>query len=364
MTDTKSIRILYLDDEPANLHSFRAAFRREFRVEVAENSEKAFQLVRSFEPHIIFSDQRMPGMTGVEFFNSVKQIYPEGIRVLITAYTDVKDIVDAVNRGNIYRFITKPWNEEEIRQTIYNGFEIYQTRQALADKVAELEKTNQELNRFIYSASHDLRAPLMSVLGVVKLAELDPLDEEVAKMFQMIESSVNRLDIFIQSIIEYYQNSRDVQEVIPIDFEELIKDILANLRYYDGSESVLFHIEVQGAEGFKGDEFRLRIILSNLISNAIKYRRLESSEHKVDIRVQGSSQKVIIAIEDNGVGILQEHMQNIFKMFFRADSYRSGSGIGLYIVKEALERIHGTINVTSKVNEGTLFEITLPSLES
>ena len=206
--------------------------------------------------------------------------------------------------------------------------------------------------------------PWMHDFGVVKLAELDPLDEEVAQMFQMIESSVNRLDIFIQSIIEYYQNSRDVQEVRPIDFEALIKDILANLRYYDGSETVLFKVDVAGAQGFKGDEFRLRIILSNLISNAIKYRRLELSEHQVDIRVQGSAQQVTIAIEDNGVGILQEHMQNIFKMFFRADSYRSGSGIGLYIVKEALERIDGTINVTSKVNEGTLFEITLPSLES
>ena len=258
----------------------------------------------------------MPGMSGVEFFNSVRQIYPEGIRVLITAYTDVKEIIDAVNKGNIYRFISKPWSTEEIHQTIKNGFDIYQTRQALNDKISQLEKTNEDLNRFIYSASHDLRAPLMSILGVVKLSELDPIDESAAKMFQMIESSVNRLDIFIQSIIEYYQNSRNLNENKEIDFEALVHDVLLNLHYYEGSEKIKFELDFHENGKFVGDEFRLRIILSNLISNAIKYRRVDLEKHVVRIVVNSSANQAAIKIEDNGVGILQEHLQNIFKMFF------------------------------------------------
>jgi signal transduction histidine kinase len=305
----------------------------------------------------------MPGMSGVEFFNSVRQIYPEGIRVLITAYTDVKEIIDAVNKGNIYRFISKPWSTEEIHQTIKNGFDIYQTRQALNDKISQLEKTNEDLNRFIYSASHDLRAPLMSILGVVKLSELDPIDESAAKMFQMIESSVNRLDIFIQSIIEYYQNSRNLNENKEIDFEALVHDVLLNLHYYEGSEKIKFELDFHENGKFVGDEFRLRIILSNLISNAIKYRRVDLEKHIVRIVVNSSANQAAIKIEDNGVGILQEHLQNIFKMFFRADSYRSGSGIGLYIVKEALEKVGGEISVHSEINQGTQFEIKIPSVK-
>jgi signal transduction histidine kinase len=198
---------------------------------------------------------------------------------------------------------------------------------------------------------------------VVKLSELDPIDESAAKMFQMIESSVNRLDIFIQSIIEYYQNSRNLNENKEIDFEALVHDVLLNLHYYEGSEKIKFELDFHENGKFVGDEFRLRIILSNLISNAIKYRRVDLEKHIVRIVVNSSANQAAIKIEDNGVGILQEHLQNIFKMFFRADSYRSGSGIGLYIVKEALEKVGGEISVHSEINQGTQFEIKIPSVK-
>jgi len=357
----EKIRVLYLDDEQENLSAFKAGFRREFDVQVANNSKEAFDLIQSVRPHVIFSDQRMPEMTGVEFFNAVRQIYPEGIRILLTAFTDVKDIVAAINRGNVYRFVSKPWNEDELRNTVLNAYEIFNTRHELQLKVAELEKANEDLNRFIYSASHDLRAPLMSILGVVKLARYEEIDEPSRQYFGMIESSVNKLDLFIQNIIEYYQNSRDLSEVREIDFEQLVDDILENLRFHSANPKLRFHTEIQAPGTFKADEFRLRIILSNLISNAIRFQRPEHPSPEVRIKVSCNDKRAEILIEDNGIGILQEHMQNIFKMFFKAHPQHSGSGIGLYIVKEALNKVEGDISVSSTPNVGTLFSISIPN---
>ena len=358
----EKIKIVYLDDEISNLNAFKADFRRDFEIYTALNSEKAFELIQEHKPEIIFSDQRMPEMTGVEFFNAVRQVYPEAVRILITAYTDVSDVIDAINKGNIYRFIGKPWNEGEIRQSILNGHEMLKTRRNLEEKVLELQRTNEELNRFIYSASHDLRAPLMSVLGLVKVAELEEgIDPKSMTFFSMIESSINRLDIFIQNIIEYYQNSRSISDIRVIHFNTLIQDILENLRYYANSSSIHFEVDISGEEEFINDEFRVRIILSNLISNAIKYQKDKEGNKKIGIKVIQTKEKAEIQISDNGVGILEEHLKNIFKMFFRADVEKSGSGIGLYIVKEALEKLNGTIDVNSKRNLGTSFQISIPS---
>lgn len=138
--EDKKIKILYLDDEVSNLNAFKASFRRDFQIYTAINSEQAFKLIQEHKPEIIFSDQRMPEMTGVEFFNVVRLIYPEAIRILITAFTDVKDLIEAINKGNIYRYIGKPWNEGEIRQSILNGHEMLKTRRRLEEKGARTGK--------------------------------------------------------------------------------------------------------------------------------------------------------------------------------------------------------------------------------
>ena len=145
----KHIKVLYLDDEDNNLRSFKAAFRREYDVYTANTSEQAYDVIKSIKPHIIFSDQRMPVTSGVDFFNAVRQIFPDPVRILLTGYTDINDIIEAINKGHIYRFITKPWSEHEIRVAIDNAYDLYNTRKQLDEKLEELEKSNHELSRFI-----------------------------------------------------------------------------------------------------------------------------------------------------------------------------------------------------------------------
>lgn len=353
-------KILYLDDEVNNLNAFKARFRRSFEIYTADTPLEARKLLKDVDMHIIIADQRMPNLTGVEFFDSIKDAYPDSIRMLLTGYTDVEALVDAINKGQIYRYIRKPWDEFELQNAIMNASEIYQTRKQLKLKMEELEKTNDELSRFIYSASHDLRSPLMSVLGIVTLAKMDNSVVDPNGYMQMIEISVTRLDTFIQKIIEYYKNSRLEVEFEKIDLKSLFKECIEAARFQN--HEIHFDIGVDQKTDFVNDHFRISVILNNLISNAVKYQKPDEKNPTVKLRAKVEPHRALVTIEDNGIGILKEHVNSIFKMFFRTkNNNKPGTGIGLYIVKEALTRIGGSISVSSVYGEGTKFEINIPN---
>lgn len=356
----EKIRILYIDDEVNNLNAFKASFRRNYEIYTATNTLDARKTIQNIPLHIIIADQRMPGTTGVQFFSAIKENYPDPIRILLTAYTDVESLIDAINQGQIYRFIRKPWDDYDLQNTISNAYEIYHTRKELEVKMEELEKTNNELSRFIYSASHDLRSPLMSVLGILNLAKMEQSITDPNGYLPMIESSILRLDDFLQKIIEYYKNARLDPDYEEIDFNALISDCKELAKRHN--DQINFQIDVEQESSFFGDIFRITIILNNLISNAIKYQKPDTADPLVSIQVKSNAQSAAISIEDNGIGILNEHLNNIFKLFFRTkSSHKTGTGIGLYIVKEALTRIGGTIQVSSVYGKGTTFVINIPN---
>ena len=135
MTEQK-ITVLYIDDEPHNLVAFRATFRRKFKIFTAESAVEGRQLLEENDIQIILSDQRMPGETGIEFFESIIEHHPEPIRILITGYTDVNAVIDAINRGQVYKYLTKPWNENDVSNFIEKAYEVF-----------SLRKENIELNK-------------------------------------------------------------------------------------------------------------------------------------------------------------------------------------------------------------------------
>lgn len=357
----EKIRILYLDDEDNNLRSFKAAFRRDYDVYTANNTEDAFSIIKTNNPHVIFSDQRMPVTSGVDFFNAVRQVFPEPVRILITGYTDVNDIIEAINKGNIYRYITKPWDESDIKVAIENAYDLYQTRRELDQKIVALEKVNQELNRFVYSVSHDLRAPIASVLGLIKVSEIEVEDPVSKGLFQQIDQSTLKLDLLVNNIIDYYKNSRATGNVELINVNELVEDIINNLHLDTVSSGFDLEKVIDQKADFVGDAFRIRIILSHLISNAAKFKKPSQSKAKVKLRFEITDSKVKIVVSDEGMGILNEHMEQIFKMFFKRKEEVAGSGLGLYVVKEALSKMGGQIDVKSTPNEGSDFRISFPN---
>jgi len=359
--EDKKIRVLYIDDEINNLLSFQAAFRRKYKIFIASSGAEGMNILNEEKDiHVIICDQRMPHSTGVEFFQVVRKAFPQPVRILLTGYSDAEAIIDAINKGEIFRYIKKPWDEFELQNAVQNAFELYSTRLQLKRKVAELERTNDELNRFVYSTSHDLRSPLASVMGILNLARMENSVVDPNNYMGMIETCMNKMDIFIQKIIEYYKSIRVDEEISEVDFTGMLKDSIEICRMQ--KPSVIFNLSVEQSAKFFNDSFRLSIIMDNLISNAVKYQKPQSDRPQVNVSVRADENKAQIEIEDNGIGIVEEHLNNIFKMFFRSTSQVNGLGIGLYIVKEALARIGGDISVSSTYGEGTSFRIMIPNL--
>jgi DNA-binding NtrC family response regulator len=143
--DTKDIHILYVDDEQNNLTAFKATFRRDFQVFTAISAEEGKKILDNEVVHILITDQRMPVMTGVEFLESILDKYPDMIRILLTGYTDIEAVIDAINKGQVYRYITKPWDETELRITIKNAFEVYSLKKENKELLKKLKRANEQL---------------------------------------------------------------------------------------------------------------------------------------------------------------------------------------------------------------------------
>jgi signal transduction histidine kinase len=358
-TSSNKIRVLYVDDESNNLLAFTASFRRVYDIYTASSAAEGLKLLNDEDVHVIIADQRMPQSTGVEFFDVVRQAHPDPIRILMTGYTDVEAIIDAINKGMIFRFIKKPWDELELSTAIKNAYEVHVTRNQLKNKVKELEKSNDELNRFVYSTSHDLRSPLASVLGVLNLAKMEKSVVDPNGYMGMIETCVKRMDFFILKTIEYYKSIRVEAVFEPVDFNIILEESIGLCQMQN--PSIAFEVSVNQPVEFRVDAFRMSVILNNLISNAVKYQKPDEQNPKVSIHVEVNMQNAAITIEDNGIGIIDEHLNNIFKMFFRSNFTVTGLGIGLYIVKEALTKIGGEISVHSEYGSGTRFKLTVPN---
>ncbi|WMJ71922.1 hybrid sensor histidine kinase/response regulator [Cytophagaceae bacterium ABcell3] len=363
--EEERIKILYVDDERGNLNMFKAAFRFDFDILLAESAFAALDILKDEEVHVIVADQKMPGMTGVELFDHIKELYKEPIRILLTAYADVNDAINAINKGNVFRYIKKPWDEQEIRMSINNAYEVFAAKRDLKIKNQELQKANEELNRFVYSASHDLKAPLLSIKGLLNVARLEGKNKNADQLFGLISNSVNQLETFIGSIISYYKNIRIESKPSLIDFEKIIDETLLSYQCYYYSSDIQYEVDVEKNECFLSDEFRIRVIINNLLSNAIKYQRAAEAVKKVRVSVSFDQQNhACLVIEDNGMGINNEYIKDIFNMFYRATRENSGSGIGLYIVKEAVLRVNGKIDVSSVENTGTRFTVHVPSADA
>lgn len=354
--------VLYVDDEQNNLNAFRAAFRREFRVYTAINAVEALKLLKKYpDIKVIIADQRMPDITGVEFFEKVRFIYPHKVRVILTGYSDISAVIDAINKGQVYRFIDKPWNHEMIKNTVSNATEIYDTRKTLHEKNETLQKAYTELDKFVYSVSHDLRSPLMSILGIANLAELDVTDTKSLEYFKSVKGMVNKLDGYIHQIIDQYKGAHGNELLDVIDFSELINDIIESIKYHPMAKDVRFEVEVNQDSKFVSNALNVQTILSNLISNAFKYQRDEERDKYVKITADIANDVAIIKVKDNGVGIKDEKIKEVFNMFYQTKTKNSGSGLGLFIVKDAVEKVKGKIDLSSDYGNGTEVTLTIPT---
>lgn len=226
----------------------------------------------------------------------------------------------------------------------------------------ELLKTNAELDRFVYSASHDLRSPLSTLTGLINLSKIETDDQMKLEYLDLMKSRVKSMDAFISEIIDYSRNSRLEVNQTPINLKDLLFKLTEELRYATGAERMDLLWEMPHDLVIYSDESRLKIVFSNLISNAIKYQDLEKELAWIKLKAakNDAASEVDIVVEDNGIGIDEELRHKVYDMFFRAHDHSTGSGLGLYIVKETLMKLSGKIMLESTVGLGSKFKVTLP----
>ena len=233
----------------------------------------------------------------------------------------------------------------------------------LLEANVELKKINTEMDRFVYSTSHDLRAPLLSILGLLNIIEKENTQYDLQGYLKLLRDSTVKLDRFISDIIDYSRNSRLEVMAEELDIGQVIEESFKHLNYLPGCSSLLKLINIDAQVKYFGDERRLSIIFNNLISNAIKYQNPDISDGFVNIEAEVTSTELIVEIEDNGLGIDKPYLDRIFDMFYRANPDAKGSGLGLYIVRETIDKLEGHISVTSKLGEGTKFVVHVPNLK-
>jgi signal transduction histidine kinase len=237
-----------------------------------------------------------------------------------------------------------------------------ETNELLVQKNHELKKTNMELDEFAYRTSHDLKAPITSLKGLIKIAQLSESPEEIYECHKMMQDRLSKLEELIRDILDLSKNSRTEIQYVDTDIRSTINHIIDI--HSDGSSNQV-KVDVEGPEQFivRTDPTRIKMILGNLISNGLHYADFSKHQPFIKVKYWLEGSNYHISVKDNGVGIDETYLDRIFDMFFRIAENSIGSGLGLYIVKETVERLNGKIEVVSQKSVGSEFIVTFPFIQ-
>jgi signal transduction histidine kinase len=229
----------------------------------------------------------------------------------------------------------------------------------LEDERARLEKANKELDLFLYSTSHDLRAPIASILGLTYLGKLEFEEERARTFMDMIEARVKKLDMVIGDILSLSRSKKMEVKLEEVNLRDLLDNSITDIKFNKGASAISLDYQYSSSHIFQTDFSQMKIVLNNLLANAVKYHNLDQPNPFIRVVFFREKDTVRIAIEDNGQGIPEASLPKVFEMFYRASLNTEGTGLGLYIVKEALSKIKGTIEVKSEFGKGSTFTIVL-----
>lgn len=366
------LKILFLEDVEDDAELVSRALKAEglkfdlYRVDTREDFIKA---IRETVFDVILSDHSLPQFNSSEALKLCRRLGINAPFILVTGSVSEEFAImrlrqgadDYILKSNLSRLTTAIYNSLTNKQLASQRLE---AELALRNQNEELLKINQELDSFVYSVSHDLRAPLRSLLGLLNISKLDhrPRDPIYDQYFWMMEGSIKKLDNTLKEILEYSRNARNSVSLSTIDFDQVLQSCLSKLEYMEGYDEI--KIDFEGIEKrLVTDAYRMAVILGNLLSNAIKYRDTSKGNCQLTIALNMLESDVQITFKDNGIGIDKELLPSIFNMFFRGTEKSEGAGLGLYITKESVEKLGGKIEVNSIEKEGSEFKITLPVLK-
>jgi signal transduction histidine kinase len=390
MCDNVQVSLRGSESETALLNNYRTSFNKladlNYEIGITPSdgllgllSKKTQAVSRHLEELTALSQARIEQFARRSMIAfSITSVITVALSIMLTFYTSAR-LARPIKRlsATMGRFmVNEGFNEEDLKSDEETN-EIANLSQAFAklsrklktqfaeiqSQNRELKKLNEELDRFIYSAAHDLKSPLASMEGLVILAEKEINVPEHAHYFRMMTSSLRKLESFIKDITDYAKNKRQQLKVEPVDVEDQIGEIIDSLKFLPHASRITSSVQIKTTTEFHSDKTRLSIILKNLISNSFRYFDPAKTENHVVIEGQINEQQLTIKITDNGIGIDEKHLPRIYDMFYRAVEHSQGTGIGLFLVRETVRMLRGKIAVKSKLGEWTIFYLTIPNLK-
>ncbi|CAD5274648.1 MULTISPECIES: ATP-binding protein [unclassified Imperialibacter] len=363
------LKILILEDFEEDADLLKINLKRQgllFESVVVDNRDDYVRQLVAFCPEVVLSDHQLPQFDSTEALQICREKTDNIPFILVTGTVSEEFAVLCIKQGaddyilknNLTRlssaiFSALNQREEERKRK--------EAEENLREQNKELTKLNGELDSFVYRVSHNLRAPLTSVLGLIQLSKLNGVSPaEIERYLGLMEQSIVKLDHTVRGILDYSQNTRKALESEEVVFDTVVDESIANFRYMEKFDTVSIRKEIDQTTAFHSDTLRLAFIFDNLISNAIKFsKKLTDEARFVRIAVKVAKEEAVIVLEDNGIGIEPEYIGKVFDMFFKMGE--SGAGLGLYIVRETVERLKGSIVLTSEPDKGTTITITLPN---
>ena len=354
--------LLYVDDELDNLVVFEAAFEDDFNIHSANTAEEALQILDNHHIAVVVADQRMPGMTGTELFSIVRQRFPQTRRILLTGYTDPEAMAEAINEGQVFHFIKKPWDRAFLFSILVRAFQSYDLEidnSALTNKLLVSERC-AILGRATSRIAHEM-GNLMCVLPLLEHIEDDYSDdEELLQMSRITRDTCERLTGLIDEMKDFVRFEQDEFPKAPILTSEIVYQLLPFIKFDESIPSDQVRLEVKTDAVVLANKVKLQQVLHNLIKNAGHVTR-EMPDGKIVLEVDAHGSEAVFSVSDNGCGIPDEIKDRIWEPYFTTKG-EQGNGIGLDVCRRLIESHEGVISCRSRVGEGTTFEIRLPVL--
>lgn len=344
--------ILCVDDEADNVDALERLFRTKYKVLKATSGTEALKHLDKDRVTVIISDQRMPQMTGVEFLSKSLRTHPDAIRILLTGYADIEVVIEAINSGQIYRYVNKPWDPVDLVNTVDKaveryelGLELVEKNRALQEALTELQTLDQAKNQFMVLVNHELKTPLTTMLSFADLLGETKLDLDQQRYLTRVRGAAGRLQEMISDALELVsaETQQTKLDLRAIPAKNLLGDsaVTESIARFIGDRNLNLKFEVEN-QSVIGDERILKNVLRRLLHNAVKF-----ADPKTEVVVRGESAGqglYLVSIENRAPAIDPKKIQNLLKPFTLNENtmnHSVGTGLGLSICN-ALLKLHAS----------------------
>ena len=372
-TGERRFSLLAVDDERANLNLLKRTFRDDYDIHFADDGISGLDVLRENPVDMIITDQRMPRMTGIQMLVKSQEIAPQAVRIILTAYSDVRDVIDAVNQGRVYQYVLKPWSPDELRLTVANAFKSYALTQENRDLVVKLQKSLDDLNaaqqelvnrerlsaigRMASSIIHDLKIPMTNIRSAAALLGRENLSSGMRSEFSsVITHEIDRQVDMTREILDFSRGEmRLKRSSFPLG--DLLEEVVKFLENDFHNSGITLMREWSDLGVFEGDRERLRRVLLNLLGNA-----RDAMPDGGVIKIIGFPEDggIHLSVQDGGAGIPDVVMEKLFTPFI-THGKRHGTGLGMAIAKNIVEAHQGSISAHNVPLGGAVIDIFLPA---